>query len=184
MSYLPPIPPAGPYREPEDPDAWREEGSGAPRFRPPALSTTQIIAAWILLILLVGALAFVTGRLGSDAPGAILSPEDGARLEPGSVPVLIRVLEGMWWEVAFAHPGSPGEWRSLGSGQGPVTPLMQGRGLQPIDASDPGRYEVRLIIRDGQGTEQLNRVIGFEVERYTRWVLPGSALPVDGLPEP
>ena len=89
----PPIPP-----EPPDPNGWRHEQDGPRRWRPPELSTTQVLIGIAVFLAIV---AVVTTQLigsGNDKVSAsIVSPDEDSSYSAGSIPVrLLSDLSGSW----------------------------------------------------------------------------------------
>jgi hypothetical protein len=161
---LPPPSPVPPRRQPDDRHAWREEGTGfGNRFKRPDLSTAQVLVFWVVASAVVAAIVIGLGRLGAEDGPAIVSPRDGARVQPGMVYVRARVPEATTWELSLALPAAADEWRVLAGGPGPLEPLPRAGGMMSFDAREPGTYKLRLVVHDRQGNLQFDKVVRFRV---------------------
>jgi hypothetical protein len=166
MSFFPPVGPLGeragppvPYQVPasrqEDrhDEDWREEELRRPRRpRRPRHPLTNVLVGIILVVLALAVVVFLIS--GDSDPGAILGPEDGARLQPGRITFRVRVSaadQPPHWEFAFSPTGGPEAWQQVGGGQSSVQPTLAGRGLLFADISQAGPYRARLIVSDANG---------------------------------
>jgi hypothetical protein len=150
---------------PSQPEPERNAFTTDDRDSRPSLSTTQILVALlgVIALLAIGAYLLTESRVTSG-DAEIVSPEDGARFPPGTVPVRIRVAGEQTpelWELSYRSPGST-EWTRIASGDSAVQPGQLGRGLHVLSASEPGSYELRLVFRESGEEEQMQTIV-FEV---------------------
>jgi hypothetical protein len=152
-----PTGPQGSYRPPaEDPEDWHEAERGGPgRPKRPELSTTQILIGLVLVVLVLAAGArFLYTSAGPGFDGAILSPDNGARLLPGRVVFRVRASGeelAPRWELAFTRTDGPETWHVVGAGQQSPQPRVHGSGLLVVDITEPGPYRARLLMSDSSG---------------------------------
>ena len=166
------LPPDEPPREPVDNrEAWRGEDRGAlARSGRPYLSTTQVLIGLLLVVVALGVgAALLTDSDRPAVEAAIVSPQPGAHLPPGPVVLRIRATAGQGspvWELSCTHPGAPEQWQKVASGDGPVVPgnVWPGGGTNILDPTEPGVYQLRLIVRNRDGVEAQD-AIEFTIEQ-------------------
>ena len=112
-----------------------------------------MILGFIGVFVLVGLVAVLVSTDSSQAEISIVSPEDGALVEPGKVAVRIRVqdVEVAEWELLIRGPHTAGEWMLLGRGGSEPLYSAVGGGLHFLDLIQPGRYELTLKVTDRAG---------------------------------
>jgi hypothetical protein len=146
-----PIPP-----EPPDPNEWRHEQDGPRRWRPPELSTTQVLIGIAVFLAIV---AVVTTQLigsGNDQVSAsIVSPDEGSSYSAGTIPIrLLSDLSGSW-ELFYSGPGTNGDWTALDRGVSPVDPKP---GLHNLVVDKPGAYTLRFVLHPDVGEDVIDEV--------------------------
>jgi hypothetical protein len=164
MTFFPPVGPQGeptgprgPYRPPaEDPEAWHESEQTRPNGpKRPELSTTQILIGLLLVfIVLVAGARFLYTSAEPGLEGAILSPDNGARLAPGRIVFRVRTSGEELpprWELAFTRTDGPEAWQQVGGGSQSAQPNLPGSGLLFADITDAGPYRLRLLVNDSSG---------------------------------
>jgi len=112
-----------------------------------------MILGFIGVFVFVGLVAVLVSTDSSQAEVAIVSPNDGVRVEAGKVPVRIRVqgLEVAKWELSLKGPHTRGEWMLLARGGSEPVYSALGSGLHFIDLNQPGTYELSLKVTDRAG---------------------------------
>jgi hypothetical protein len=145
------VPQPGPYREPEDRDAWREEDQG--RGRRPNLSTTQIFVGLFAVMLLLGLVALLLIERGGKPEAEIISPQQDERWPAGNVTIRIRAIgadESITWELSYTRSATAAERISIGSGKGsvPRIDIRPGRGQHLVYLPEPDVYRLHLVVSD------------------------------------
>jgi hypothetical protein len=147
------LPQPGPYREPEDRNAWREDDEGRGRGRRPNLSTTQIFVGLFGVMLLLGLVAFLLIERGGKPEAEIISPQQDAHLPAGNVTIRIRAIgadESITWELSYTRAAAPAERISIASGNGsvPRIDVRPGYGLHLLNLPEPDVYQLHLVVSD------------------------------------
>jgi hypothetical protein len=161
---VPRIPPDWPKRR-HDPNQWRNDPGGKGR-RP--VSTTQIFLGILLLAVASSAAVFCFGFTDSDGIEAdIVSPDDGAELPAGTVVVRISVSAGddpPRWDISYRGPDTAGAWTEIASGSSAAFPTNAGgNGFHVLELTQPGDYAVRLVVQNGDNTEERTDTVEFTV---------------------
>jgi hypothetical protein len=160
--YQPPdFPPVAPGGQLPDDDQWRRE---PPRRGRRPISTTQILLGIVILAIAATIAAFCFGFSDSNGlEAAIVSPEDGSTLPPGTVVVRIRASGGdetSRWDISYLPPGEGG-WVPVDSGSTPAYPSTNG--MHVLDLQEPGVYQVRLSVQDPHQTQELVETVQFTI---------------------
>jgi hypothetical protein len=165
-----PYPPTGPHGEGPGPPPYlfpgeipvkREDWPDAERRRRPR-RPRRLITKFVLGVLLVLAIfaAVVCLVSGNGDLGAILGPDDGARLHPGTITFRVRVdpaERGPRWELEFTRTDGPEAWQQVGVGQSAARPNALGSGILFADITEPGPY-LRLTVSDANGRRMQDTV--------------------------
>ena len=150
MSFTP-----GSFGGPPDPrDRLNSDNLENSSWRPPNLSTTQILVTIVVVAAVIGLVAEVF-RQSTPPDVAIVGPTNGDEMPVGGVSVAIRVevADLTNWELTYSGPDTGGAWQMAASGHYNVG-RMTGGSYQ-LEFQQPGQYHLRLVAhRDGSSDVQ------------------------------